>query len=48
MARIASQAPEVDGVTYIERKKILKTGELVKIKITNADIYDLYGEVIPQ
>jgi ribosomal protein S12 methylthiotransferase len=48
IARIASQAPEVDGVTYIERKKILKTGELVKIKITNADIYDLYGEVIPQ
>ncbi len=48
IARIPSQAPEVDGVTYIERKKILKTGDLVKIQITDADIYDLYGEVIPQ
>ena len=48
IARIPSQAPEVDGVTYIERKKILKTGDLVKIRIIDADIYDLYGEIIPQ
>jgi len=25
----------------------LKTGELVSIKITDADVYDLKGEVIP-
>jgi ribosomal protein S12 methylthiotransferase len=46
VARIASQAPEVDGFTYIERKEKLQYGNLVRIKITDADIYDLYGEII--
>jgi ribosomal protein S12 methylthiotransferase len=46
IARISSQAPEVDGVTYVARKKILRTGDLVKIKITDADMYDLSGEVL--
>ncbi len=45
IARISSQAPEVDGSTYVERRGTLKTGDLVKIKITGADIYDLYGEI---
>jgi ribosomal protein S12 methylthiotransferase len=44
-ARISSQAPEVDGQTYVKRNKIFKTGDLVRIKITDADIYDLYGVV---
>jgi ribosomal protein S12 methylthiotransferase len=46
VARISSQAPEVDGVTYVKREKRLKTGDLVNIKITGADIYDLFGEVL--
>ncbi len=46
IARISSQAPEVDGVTYIKRAKKLKTGDLVRISITDADIYDLFGEVV--
>jgi ribosomal protein S12 methylthiotransferase len=45
IARIASQAPEVDGLTYVKRSKPLDTGDLVRIKITGADIYDLYGEI---
>ncbi|MGH7889803.1 MAG: 30S ribosomal protein S12 methylthiotransferase RimO [Thermodesulfobacteriota bacterium] len=45
-ARISSQAPEVDGVTYIKRTKKLKIGDLVKVSITDADIYDLFGEVV--
>jgi ribosomal protein S12 methylthiotransferase len=44
-ARISSQAPEVDGQTYVKRNKLFKTGDLVRIKITDADIYDLYGVV---
>ncbi len=48
IARISSQAPEVDGVTYIKRTAALKNGDMVRIKITGADIYDLYGEIIPQ
>ncbi len=45
-ARIASQAPEVDGYTYTPRRGALKTGDLVNIEITEADIYDLYGEIV--
>jgi len=61
IARIPTQAPEVDGVTYIsgspktlppdsyprsQRNKKLKVGDLVKVSITDADIYDLFGEIV--
>lgn len=46
VARISSQAPEVDGYTFIQREEELILGDLVDIKITDADIYDLYGEVV--
>jgi len=46
LARISSQAPEVDGVTYVKRTNKLKTGDFVKLKITHADIYDLFGELV--
>jgi ribosomal protein S12 methylthiotransferase len=46
VARIPSQAPEVDGVTYVKRNRKLKIGDLVNIKITGADIYDLFGEIV--
>ncbi len=47
-ARIASQAPEVDGQTYVKRNKPLNNGDLVGIKITDADIYDLFGEAVTE
>ena len=46
VARISSQAPEVDGYTYIKRKEELILGDLVDIKIIDADIYDLYGKIV--
>lgn len=46
VARISSQAPEVDGFTYIEKKEELKIGQKVRIKITEADIYNLIGELV--
>ncbi|MGE5446345.1 MAG: 30S ribosomal protein S12 methylthiotransferase RimO [Ignavibacteriales bacterium] len=46
IARISSQAPEVDGVTYVKRTRKLKVGDLVKISIMDADTYDLFGEVV--
>ena len=46
VARISSQAPEVDGYTYIKREEDLILGDLVDIKITEADVYDLYGEIV--
>lgn len=45
IARISSQAPEVDGITHVKRTNKLKTGDLVNIKITDVDIYDLFGEL---
>jgi ribosomal protein S12 methylthiotransferase len=46
--RLWSQAPEIDGVTYISSLKPLSIGQLVKIKITNAHDYDLAGEVVEE
>lgn len=46
IARISSQAPEVDGLTYIKRQRKLKTGDIVNIKITDSDLYDLYGQIV--
>lgn len=44
MGRSARFAPEVDGVVYVQGNARL--GSIVPVKIQNADIYDLYGEVI--
>ncbi len=43
--RTQFQAPEVDGVTYIKGHH-LKLNQFMKVKIIDADEYDLIGEVI--
>jgi ribosomal protein S12 methylthiotransferase len=45
MSRCRRQAPEIDGITYIKKSKA-QTGRIVKCKITSADEYDLFGEII--
>ena len=49
VGRSSADAPEIDGVVYIEpaRKasKRYKVGEFVSVKITGADGHDLWGEV---
>ena len=37
------QAPEVDGVVYVETERELKPGELVKVKVYQSTEYDLAG-----
>ncbi|WP_013323349.1 30S ribosomal protein S12 methylthiotransferase RimO [Gloeothece verrucosa] len=44
IGRSARFAPEVDGLVYVEGEASL--GSLVSVKIKDADIYDLYGEVV--
>ncbi len=44
-ARLSSQAPEVDGITYIKNEGKAVTGNLVDVKITDADFYDLHAEI---
>lgn len=44
LGRIYSQAPEIDGLTFI-RSGGLRKGQFVDIEITRADYYDLEGAV---
>ncbi|HXX59003.1 MAG TPA: 30S ribosomal protein S12 methylthiotransferase RimO [Thermodesulfovibrionales bacterium] len=44
VARLRSQAPEIDGVVFLE-DGTLKQGEFVDVKIVEAYDYDLRGEV---
>jgi ribosomal protein S12 methylthiotransferase len=45
MGRCRRQAPEIDGITYIKKSKA-PIGKIVKCKITFADEYDLFGEIV--
>ena len=42
--RTAFQAPEIDGVVHIKKGKA-ESGEMVVVKITQAEPYDLVGEI---
>jgi ribosomal protein S12 methylthiotransferase len=44
IGRSARFAPDVDGLVYLQGKASL--GTMVKAKITHADVYDLYAEVV--
>ena len=43
--RSSADAPEIDGLVYIDsaRTSDLRAGELVKVKVTSADEYDLFA-----
>ncbi len=41
VGRIWSQAPDIDGVTYVTSKRPLKAGTMVRAVITQAGAYDL-------
>ena len=44
IGRSSRFAPEVDGQIYVRGEASL--GSIVKVKINEADVYDLYGEVV--
>ncbi len=46
IARLSSQAPEVDGITYLDIDDKSLIGNIVDIKINSCDIYDLHGTII--
>jgi ribosomal protein S12 methylthiotransferase len=45
MGRCRRQASEIDGITYIKDGRA-QIGKIVKCKITEADDYDLFAEII--
>jgi len=48
IARSMADAPEIDGVVYIDNpnRAAVKAGQFIEVKITRADAYDLYASLI--
>jgi len=45
IGRSQYQTPDIDGQILVKSKKPLKVNEFAKIKITKADVYDLFGTI---
>jgi len=43
--RSYTQAPEIDGITYISSEESLEIGEFVHVRIIETWEYDMMGEV---
>ena len=44
--RSEHDAPEIDGVVYASSMNEVIPGDIETVKITSADEYDLFGEII--
>lgn len=43
IARSYADAPEIDGLVYVDSDEVLSAGEFCRVEITAADEYDLYA-----
>lgn len=46
IGRTSADAPEIDGCIYVDTERTLKPGDIVKVRVTEADEYDLWGETV--
>lgn len=46
IGRSMADAPEIDGAVYLNGETTVKPGDIVRVKIENADEYDLWGTLI--
>ncbi|KZS23894.1 ribosomal protein S12 methylthiotransferase RimO [Wohlfahrtiimonas chitiniclastica] len=46
IGRTKADAPEIDGLVYIDGADASCVGKIVNVLIDEADTYDLYGELI--
>ncbi|KAB3526735.1 30S ribosomal protein S12 methylthiotransferase RimO [Alkaliphilus serpentinus] len=46
MGRTRGDAPEIDGLVYLQAKRKIEIGEIVKVKVNGALEYDLMGEEV--
>ncbi|MDR6604654.1 ribosomal protein S12 methylthiotransferase [Achromobacter deleyi] len=46
VGRSSADAPEIDGCVYVSSDKPLKAGDMVRVRITDSDEYDLWGDTI--
>jgi len=47
VARSSADAPEIDGVVFVENGSQLKVGDFVDVKIIDSDEHDLWAEIVP-
>lgn len=45
VGRSKADAPEIDGTVFIDNEQTLNPGDIVRVRITDADEYDLWGEI---
>ena len=45
VARSAADAPEIDGLVYIDDGQALKVGDFANVRITDSDVHDLWAEI---
>ena len=46
LARSSADAPEIDGLVYVQGKRGLKAGEFLTVKITSSDAHDLRAKPV--
>lgn len=46
VGRSAADAPEIDGCVYVSSDKPLKAGDMVRVRVTDSDEYDLWADAL--
>ncbi|WP_051423770.1 30S ribosomal protein S12 methylthiotransferase RimO [Bordetella petrii] len=46
VGRSSADAPEIDGNVYVKSQRPVSPGSLIRVRVTDADEYDLYGDAI--
>ncbi|MFZ1851709.1 MAG: 30S ribosomal protein S12 methylthiotransferase RimO [Nitrosomonas sp.] len=46
IARSSADAPEIDGVVYVEQKNCGQPGDFITVKITQSDAHDVFATVV--
>ena len=46
VARSTADAPEIDGLVYIDKAKNVKPGEFIEVEITRSDAHDLHARQV--
>lgn len=46
IARSSADAPEIDGVVYVQQKNFGQLGDLITVKITDSDTHDLFATLV--
>ena len=47
VARSRADAPEIDGLVYIDGGSDLTVGQFARVKVRRTDEHDLYGTLVP-